>query len=224
MAGRPISQAVTSAMPTEWVIAVLDFVGIVVFALSGAIVGVRRDLDVFGVLVLAFVTAVSGGIMRDVLIGVVPPNSIASWHPLALCVVSGLLAIRFQALIGRLRFPVQLFDAAGLGVFTVAGTQEALTHGLTPLMAAVLGMVSGIGGGMVRDVLTARTPIVLTSEIYAVAALAAGAVVALGELAGLPAATTALPSIGLCFFLRMMAIYRGWTLPLARTAKDGPHT
>ena len=141
---------------------------------------------------------------------------------LALSVAAGLLAIRYQTLIGRLRFPVQIFDAAGLGVFAVTGTQVALTHGLTPLMAAVLGMVTGIGGGMVRDVLTARTPAVLQSEIYAVAALAGAGVVAVGAFAGLPVATTALPGVALCLFLRTMAIYRGWTLPSPLQGKDGP--
>ena len=202
MVGRCGDESLITAVSSGLLIETLDLVGTVVFVLSGAILGVQRGLDVFGVLVLAYVTAVSGGIMRDVLIGVVPPNAIASWHALALSVASGLLAIHFQALIGRLRFPVQLFDAAGLGAFAVAGTQQALAHGLTPLMAAVLGMVSGIGGGMVRDVLTARTPIVLKAEIYAVAALAGAVVVAIGPLAGLPALTTAPIGIGLCLFLR----------------------
>jgi uncharacterized membrane protein YeiH len=97
----------TTAMPADCLIEALDIVGTVVFALSGAILGAQRGLDLFGVPVLAFVTAVSGGIMRDVLIGVVPPNAIASWHALALSVASGLLAIRFQRLIGRLQLPVQ---------------------------------------------------------------------------------------------------------------------
>jgi uncharacterized membrane protein YeiH len=212
------------AMSTNWLIEALDIVGTVVFAFSGATLGAQRGLDLFGVLVLAFVTAVSGGIVRDVLIGVVPPNAIASWHALALSVTSGLLAIRFRALIGRLQLPVQFFDAAGLGVFAVSGTQQALTHGLTPLMAAVLGMISGIGGGMVRDILTARTPTVLTSEIYAVAALAGAAILATGELAGLSTGATVPAGIGVCFFLRIMAIYRGWTLALPRAAKGGPNT
>jgi len=215
---------VTTAMPNEWLIDTLDVVGTTVFAFSGAILGAQRGLDLFGVLVLGFVTAVSGGIMRDVLIGVVPPHAIASWHPLALSVAAGLLAIRYQTLIGRLRFPVQLFDAAGLGVFAVAGTQEALAHGLIPLMAAVLGMVTGIGGGMVRDVLTARTPAVLQSEIYAVAALAGAGVVAAGAFAGLSITATALPGIALCLCLRMIAIYRGWALPSHLQEKEGPRT
>jgi uncharacterized membrane protein YeiH len=200
----------------------LDPIGIFVFALSGALLGAQRGMDLFGVLVLAFVTAVSGGIMRDLLIGAVPPAAIAGWHALAISVAAGLLAFRFAALLDRLRSPVQFFDAAGLGVFAVTGTQKALEYGLTPLMAAVLGMVSGIGGGMVRDVLTAQVPGVLKSEIYAVAALAGAAVVAAGSFAGLSATATALPGIALCLFLRMMAIYRGWTLPTAGSKDHQP--
>jgi uncharacterized membrane protein YeiH len=211
-------------IPTGALIFALDLIGTFVFALSGAVLGVRRGMDLFGVLVLAFVTAVSGGIMRDVLIGVVPPAAIASWHDLAVSIAAGLVGLRFHASLGRLRFPVRFFDAAGLGLFAVAGTQKALEHGLTPAMAAVLGMVSGVGGGMVRDVLTAQIPAVLRSEIYALPALLAAVVVVAGELAGLPPATTTLPGAGLCIFLRMMAIYRGWNLPSLRSSEsDGGH-
>ena len=149
----------------------LDWTGIFVFALSGALAGVERRLDLFGVLVLAFLTAVAGGIARDVLIGAIPPDAISNWHPLVLSVVAGLIGFGAPRLFGRLRSPILLFDAAGLGVFAVTGAAKALEYGLSPLMAAVLGMVSGIGGGIARDVLTLRVPAVLTSEIYAVAAL-----------------------------------------------------
>jgi uncharacterized membrane protein YeiH len=202
-------------MQNSVLIHALDLVGTFVFALSGAVLGVRRGMDLFGVLVLGFVTAVSGGIMRDVLIGAVPPDAIRGWQDLATSTAASLLVFSFPMLIGRLRAPVRFFDAAGLGVFAVTGTQKALEYGLTPLMAAILGMVSGIGGGMVRDLLTAQVPIVLRSEIYAIAALAGAAVIAFGHLAGLSAAMTTLPGIGLCLFLRMMAIYCGWNLPLA---------
>jgi uncharacterized membrane protein YeiH len=197
-------------------IAVLDLVGIFVFALSGAVLGAQRRMDLFGVLVLGFLTAVSGGVIRDVLIGAVPPAAIANWHALAISVAAGLIAFHFTKLISRLNSPVQLFDAVGLGVFAVTGTEKALEFGLTPVMAAMLGMVSGIGGGMVRDVLTAQVPMVLRSEIYAVAALAGAAVVVGGWALELPTTMTTLSAIGLCVFLRMMGIYRGWNLPLAR--------
>ncbi|KMO11881.1 trimeric intracellular cation channel family protein [Methylobacterium platani] len=195
---------------------VLDFVGTFVFALSGAALGVERRLDLFGVLVLAFVTAVVGGIVRDVLIGAIPPASVASWHNLALAVAAGLLVFWFARAVARLSQPVLVFDAVGLGVFAVAGTQKALDHGIDWPMAAVLGMLSGIGGGMVRDGLTAQVPTVLRSEIYAVAALAGGLVVVAGGALGLPPVPVALAGIGLCVFLRLMSLVRGWRLPVAR--------
>jgi uncharacterized membrane protein YeiH len=194
----------------------LDLVGTLVFAISGAVLGMRRGLDVFGVLVLAFVTAVSGGVMRDVLIGAVPPAAIATWHYLAIAVVAGLFAIRFYRLLERLQHPVQFFDAAGLGVFAVAGTQKALDFGLNWPMAAVLGMISGIGGGMVRDILTAQVPTVLHTEIYAVAARAGALVVVAGSWIDVPPTILALVGAALCVFLRLMALYRGWRLPVVQ--------
>jgi len=199
--------------PAALLVRVLDLVGTFVFAISGATLGVQRGMDLFGVLVLAFVTAVVGGITRDVLIGSVPPVSIASWHNLALAVVAGLLVFRFYKLLDRLQHPVLFFDAAGLGVFAVAGTQKALDVGINWPMAAILGMITGIGGGMVRDVLTAQVPTVLRADIYAVAALAGALVAVTGDALALPPTSVALAGIGLCVFLRLMALYRGWKLP-----------
>ena len=205
----------TGTNPATLLVGVLDLVGTFVFALSGAALGVQKGMDLFGVLVLAFVTAVVGGITRDVLIGAVPPASIASWHNLALAMMAGLLVFRFSRSFDRLQHPVLFFDAAGLGVFAVAGTQKALDHGINWPMAAILGMVSGIGGGMVRDVLTARVPAVLCSDIYALAALAGALVLVAGSEIGLPPTASALAGIALCVFLRLMALYRGWKLPVA---------
>ena len=122
---------------------------------------------------------------------------------------------RFHKLFDRLQHPVQFFDAAGLGVFAVAGTKKALDYGINWPMAAVLGMISGIGGGMVRDVLTAQVPTVLRADIYAVAALAGALVVVAGSPTALPATAVAFTGITLCVFLRLMALYRGWKLPVA---------
>lgn len=194
---------------------VLDLIGTFVFAVSGAALGVQRRMDLFGVLVLAFVTAVCGGILRDVLIGALPPASVASWHNLALALTAGLLVFQFHPLLGRLRHPVQFFDAAGLGVFAVAGTQKALDHGINWPMAAVLGMISGIGGGMARDVLTTQVPAVLVADIYALAALAGAMAVVAGNQFGWPPTPAALAGVALCVFLRLMALYRGWKLPVA---------
>lgn len=206
-------------MTDGFLVEVLNLTGIVAFAFSGAVVGVRRNMDLFGVLVLAFVTAVAGGTLCDLLIGAVPPAAIRDWHPAALAVGAGLFAFFYPGFIERLRSPVQLFDAAGLGIFAVTGTQKALEFGISPLMAPVLGMLTGIGGGVARDVLTAQVPGVLRKEIYALAALAGAALVAVGHQLGAPVAMTLLPGAALCFFLRLMAIYYGWNLPLAR--RDG---
>jgi uncharacterized membrane protein YeiH len=205
----------TDLHPSVLLVRALDLIGTFVFALSGAAQGVKRSMDLFGVLVLAFVTAVCGGITRDVLIGAVPPESIASWHNLSLAVLGGLLVFRFSGLFDRLQNPVQLFDALGLGLFAVAGTQKALAHGINWPMAAVLGMVSGIGGGMVRDVLTAQVPIVLRSDLYAIAALAGALVVIAGDAIRSPPAVTGSAAVASCVFLRLMALYRGWRLPVA---------
>lgn len=195
---------------------VLDLIGTFVFALSGAMRGVHHRMDVFGIFVLAFVTAVFGGITRDVLIGAVPPSAFTDWIPLALSIAAGILVFKYHPQFERMKHPVQLFDAAGLAVFAVVGTQKALEYGVGGPMAAVLGMTSGIGGGMVRDVLTARIPAVLLSEIYAVAALAAGLVVVAGMALDVSPVVVTLGGAALCIFLRVMAIYRGWRLPNAQ--------
>ena len=155
---------------------VLDMTGTFVFALSGALAGVKRELDLFGVLVLSFAAANSGGITRDLLIGAVPPGAINDWRYLGVSLFAGVITFYFSPLIVRMSNPVLLFDAAGLALFACSGASKALAYGLNPVMAITLGMVTGIGGGMVRDVLLAEIPTVLRAELYAVAALAAAAV------------------------------------------------
>lgn len=195
----------------------MDLAATFVFAISGATQGVRKRFDLFGVLVLAWVAAVAGGMARDLMIGAVPPAAIANWRYLAVTVAAGLLGFFASDLIARLRTPVLLFDAAGLCLFAVTGTQKALAYGLSPLMAAMLGMVTCIGGGVARDLLTRQIPTVLRSELYAVAALAGAGTVALGFWLGLPRHPIALTGAALCLFLRLMSIYRGWRLPVAAT-------
>lgn len=198
----------------------LDLVGTVVFALAGATAGVRRQLDIFGVAVLSFATACSGGIARDVLIGATPPAALGDWRYVAASLLAGILAFRWHSLIERMHSPVRLFDAAGLALFAVTGTLKALDFGLHPVTAALLGMLTGIGGGMVRDVLLAQVPVVLRSDLYAVAALAGAAAVAIGSRMGLTPAVTATAGALLCFALRMVAIRRDWQLPRARVPGD----
>jgi uncharacterized membrane protein YeiH len=201
----------------------LDLIGTFVFALSGAVAGVKQRLDIFGVLVLSFAAASAGGIMRDLLIGSVPPVAIRDWRYLAVSLLAGLLVFVWfprSRRLSRARNLVLIFDAAGLGLFAVAGTQKALGYGLNPLMAALLGMLTGIGGGMLRDVLVSEIPNVLRAELYAVAALAGAVVVVFGHLLTAEPTGTAILGAALCFCLRLLAIRRGWHLPVARPRPD----
>lgn len=143
----------------------LDLAGTAVFAASGAAVGVRHRLDVFGVCVLAFVAGNAGGILRDVLIGAVPPAAVAGWHQVTVSLLAGPMVFWWHPRLERLRTPILLCDAAGLGLFAVSGTQKALGLGLDPLVAALLGMLTGIGGGMLRDVLVREIPTVLREDL-----------------------------------------------------------
>lgn len=194
----------------------LDFIGTFAFAISGATVGVRHRLDLFGVWVLAFAAATSGGIVRDLLIGATPPEALSDWRYFTVSGLAGLVTFYRHALIERLRNPVQVFDAAGLGLFAVSGASKALAYGLGPVAATLLGMLSGIGGGIARDILVARTPVVLHAELYAVAALAGAAVVVIGQRLHLPEVPMIVTGLVLCFGLRFMAIRYGWRLPVAR--------
>ena len=199
---------------------VLDLCGTFVFALSGAMAGVRHRLDLFGVLVLSFAAANTGGITRDVLIGAVPPGAISDWHYLAVSLLAGLITFWFPSRISQQWNPVLLFDAAGLALFAVTGAGKALAHGLNPVMATLLGMLTGIGGGMARDLLLAQTPTVLRADLYAVAALVGAAVVVVAHLLQLPAGAAAIVGAALCFGLRVLAMKHRWQLPVANAPVD----
>jgi uncharacterized membrane protein YeiH len=190
--------------------------GTFVFALSGALVGVKRALDLFGVLVLSFAAANSGGITRDLMIGVIPPSAVDDWRYLAVSLLAGIITFYFGPLIMRMSNSILLFDAAGLALFAVTGASKALAHGLNPIIAIMLGVVTGVGGGMVRDILTAEIPTVVRSELYAVAAMLAAATVVVGNVFKLPDAWVAPVALISCFLLRVMAIKYGWRLPVAK--------
>jgi len=193
----------------------LDLIGTFVFAISGAAAGVKSRLDVFGVSVLALVAGNAGGMIRDVLIGAVPPAAISNWRYVAASLIAGVATFIWYPSVTRLHRIVLLFDAAGLAAFAVAGTQRALAYDINPATAALLGMLTGIGGGMMRDLLVREIPVVLRADFYALAALAGAVVVVAGHLLQWPPAPTAIAGASVCFFMRLIAIRRGWTLPVA---------
>jgi uncharacterized membrane protein YeiH len=195
------------------VLTVLDLLGIFVFALSGGLVAVRKELDLFGVLVLAGITGLGGGFLRDLLIGAVPPASLEDWRYLMVPVAAGLVTFRFHPALGRMERLVTVFDAAGLGLFCVTGALKAVAFGLGPVPAALMGMLTGIGGGMLRDLLAGRVPVVLRGELYATPALVGAGLAVAGVEASLPAAAVALPAAAVCTGWRLLAVWRGWNAP-----------
>ena len=210
-------KVITTAAILPW----LDLLGTFVFAISGAVAGVRRRLDLFGVLVLSFAASSAGGIIRDLLIGSLPPVSINDWRIVTAATLAGLLVFIFSPRSpgsGRRQRIIVVFDAAGLALFAVTGTQKALDYGLSPVTAPLLGMLSGIGGGMVRDLLVTETPaVLLRGELYAVAALAGAATVVIGHGLSISTTASAIAGAAICFTIRIFAIRRGWTLPVAKT-------
>lgn len=210
-----MTQEVSHYITASTLVLVLDLCGTFVFALSGAMVGIKQQFDVFGVLVLSFAAANFGGIIRDLLIGAVPPPGISDWRYIAVPVLAGLAMFEWGQRMNRWRNFVRMFDAGGLALFAVSGAQKSLDFHLGPITAMLLGMLTGIGGGMVRDILAAEVPSVLRGDVYAVAALAGAAVVVAGRLLHLPGTAVTLIGAALCFGIRFAAIKRGWQLPVA---------
>lgn len=196
---------------------VTDLVGIFVFAVTGALVAVRKELDVFGVLVLALTTGLGGGFIRDVLIGVTPPAALQDSRYLLVPVVAGLLTFWFHPVVGRIEKSINVFDAAGLALFAVAGALKAMDVGLGPLPATVIGLVTGVGGGMLRDLLANRVPAILQrGELYAIPTAAGAAVAAFGREVGFGSLLVATVGAALCFVWRVLAMWRHWHAPMPR--------
>ncbi len=195
---------------------VLDLIGIFVFAVTGALVAVRKNLDLFAALVLGGVTGLGGGFIRDVLIGAIPPAALADWRYLLVPVAAGMLTFAFHPAIGRMERVVTLFDSFGLALFCVTGALKAVEFGLGPLPAALLGMVTGIGGGILRDVLAGRVPIIFEGVLYATPALAGAGVAVLLDRTDLPLGVVAAAGFTTCLAWRLLAAVRGWRAPMPK--------
>ena len=158
------------------IIYVLDIIGTFAFAISGALVASKKDFDLFGVIIIAFVTAVGGGMTRDVLINAHPINWIGDLNYIWTIMAAVVFTFLFKSKIAPLSKTMFLFDTIGIGVFTLLGTQKGLSYDLHPFIAVVMGMVSSVIGGVIRDVLTNEVPLIFKKEIYASACLAGGTV------------------------------------------------
>jgi uncharacterized membrane protein YeiH len=195
----------------------LDLIGLFAFGISGALMAIRRDFDAVGIAILAVITALGGGILRDLVLGATPPAAFSQWEYLV--VALGAAAVTFAAHpeLGRLNRTLLVFDAAGLGLFCVAGTVKALEHGLAPVAAAILGVTTAVGGGLLRDVIARETPALVRpdSELYAIPALAGALAVAVAwELDGYTPLLGAAVSAAV-FGVRCLALHHHWRGPRA---------
>jgi uncharacterized membrane protein YeiH len=191
-----------------------DLLGTLVFATEGAMTAIRANLDFFGVVVLSFVTAVGGGVIRDVLLGATPPAALQDWRYATIAFAAGTATFLLYWWVSAV--PTWLIvglDAAGLALFAIAGTEKALSHGMHPFIAVLLGTITAVGGGTVRDVLLAQVPAVLRADIYAVAAMAGAVVMVTGRALRWPASVAAVFGGIVCFGLRIVSVWQHWSLP-----------
>ena len=199
---------------------VLDLAGTFAFALSGAVAARERGLDWFGILVIAFTVACGGGVFRDLCIGAIPPAGLADWRYLATAVAAAVLTMASRGLVERMAHPVTLFDTLGLGLFAVTGAQKALLFGSNAEVAVLMGMVTAVGGGVARDVLLNRVPVILRREIYASAALVGAAIASFGDLLGVASTALTWCAVAACFALRMASLRFAWNLPRFKRRAD----
>ncbi|CAI8818952.1 Trimeric intracellular cation channel family protein [Pseudomonas sp. IT-347P] len=193
---------------------VADLAGTAVFAVEGAIAAMRSQLDLLGVMVIAFIVALGGGVTRDLLIGATPPNAVADWRYPALAFFMGGLAFVFhEQVLGWSGSTLIVLDAAGLALFAVAGAQKALNFGITPFVAMLMGTVTGVGGGVIRDIVLARIPVVLQADLYASSAFVGAAVLIVGRRLSVSPIAAALLAGAACFTLRLLSVHFGWQLP-----------
>ena len=207
----------TGSRSMNLLLSLLELAGTFVFALSGAMAAAQKRLDIFGLAVLAFATGTVGGITRDLLIGATPPLAIADARYGAATMLAAFVVFFGYRWVDHISRPVAIFDAAGLSLFAVGGSIRALEYGISPVMAVVMGIITGIGGGIMRDVLIDRLPMVLApTELYATAALLGSAIAVTGMTLAWPFLPTVVGAALLCFFVRYMAMRRGWHLPVPR--------
>lgn len=208
--------AATSALPgfDPTLLLVLNLAGTFVFGLSGGLAGVQARLDAVGVVVLAVVVGLAGGITRDVLIGI-PPQTFRDWRYLAVAGGAGLVTFLAHSTLTRLERPILVLDAAGLALFCVTGASTALAHGVGAVEAVVLGAITGVGGGVLRDILLREVPVVFRSGLYAVPALVGAAIVVAASRSGTHDLAFPLVGAAVCFAIRLAGLYFNLNMPQA---------
>jgi uncharacterized membrane protein YeiH len=193
----------------------LDLTGTFAFALNGALTAVRTArLDIVGVVTLGMITALGGGILRDILLDALPPATFVDWRYLVVAAGGGLVAFALSHRLQRLAWPITVLDAAGLGLFAVTGSSKALGLGFGVAQAIILGAITGVGGGTMRDVLIREIPTVMRSELNALPALIGAALVVATSRAGVYGVPAAVAAAVLCITIRLVGVLFGLAAPL----------
>ncbi|MCK3684457.1 trimeric intracellular cation channel family protein [Maribellus sp. YY47] len=204
----------------ETLLQYINILGTFAFAISGALIAMKKKLDPFGVLILAFTTAVGGGTIRDMLI----EKRTAFWlvEPEYLYVIAAgtLFAILFRKKLTYLRKTIMLFDSAGLGLFTIAGVEIALQHGFGFVSCIVLGTITGSFGGVIRDIFANEVPVIFRKEIYATVTVLGGICYLLLRKAGFDFILVQLVPILMIIVMRVLAVYYKWSLPIIFVKED----
>ncbi|UDY22372.1 trimeric intracellular cation channel family protein [Nocardioides sp. Kera G14] len=201
-------------------IEIFDLVGIFVYGLAGGLVAVNRSMDIFGVLVLASVTGLGGGIMRDVLIDATPPVALTDWKLLAAVGFAGLLVFFFHPTVSRAESTIDVIDAVGLSLFSISGSFKAYDYGLSPVASILMGLMTAVGGGVIRDLLSDRVPDIFRGTLYATPAAAGAAVAIVGLETGASEGAAALVGGVVCVVWRLLALYRDWHAPMPRPVSE----
>lgn len=200
----------------------LDLTGTFAFGLNGALTAVRAArLDLVGVIALGMITALGGGIVRDMMLNDLPPSTFRDWRYLAVAAAGALIAFAFSQRLHRLAGPIVVLDAVGLSVFAVTGAGKALEFGLGPAQAVILGAVTAVGGGTLRDVLVRQIPSVLSDGLYAVPALVAAGITVIASLAGAPGLPAAIAAAAACFLIRLVGVHFGIDAPRPPGTRHG---
>ncbi|MEV6346149.1 trimeric intracellular cation channel family protein [Actinoplanes sp. NPDC051851] len=202
-------------MTSEYGLLVADLIGVAVFAASGGSAAVAKRLDLFGVAFVGFAAALGGGILRDLVIGAVPPLAFADWRYAITAVAASIAVFWLHPRLNRVRRTVLLLDACGLGLFTATGTLKALDAGVPAVGACLVGMLTAIGGGLVRDLLTGEIPVVLQREVYAIIALGGAVLVTILHRLGFAGLAPVICAAALMTGVRLLALRRRWSAPVA---------
>lgn len=197
-----------------------DLAGTFAFAISGAVAAKEKDLDIFGILVVSFTVACGGGIVRDLCIGAVPPAGLSDWRYLLVTGIAAIIAVGMHPLMKLLNRPVILFDAVGLSLFAVSGAEKALIFSNNHEVAILLGMMTAVGGGVIRDIFLNRIPVIFEKEIYASAALLGAVIVVSGHYLEITNGWAFPIGFVVCLTIRLLALKYHWTLPATTRKKQ----